>query len=122
MSDCIFCKIASGEIPSKKIYEDENIIAFRDINPQAPVHFLVVPKEHIASAMEINSENSSIIARCFEVIADITKKRACLRVFVLSITAAKMADRRLCTFISMFFPAANLGKQWCKKEGPCASF
>ncbi len=74
MSDCIFCKIASGEIPSKKIYEDENIIAFRDINPQAPVHFLVVPKEHIASAMEINSENSSIIARCFEVIADITKK------------------------------------------------
>lgn len=69
MADCIFCKIITGEIPSNKIYEDDKVIAFRDINPQAPVHFLVVPKEHIVSAADINESNSGIVAHCFEVIA-----------------------------------------------------
>lgn len=69
MADCIFCKIIAGEIPSDRIYEDEKVIAFRDIHPQAPVHFLVVPKEHIKSAAEITSENSGIVAHSFEVIA-----------------------------------------------------
>ena len=69
MADCIFCKIIAGEIPSDKIYEDEKVIAFRDIHPQAPVHFLVVPKEHIKSAAEITAGNSGIVAYCFEVIA-----------------------------------------------------
>jgi len=68
MEDCIFCKIIQGEIPSKKLYEDEKVIAFYDINPEAPVHFLVVPKEHIASANEINGSNSDIIAHIFKVI------------------------------------------------------
>ena len=74
MSDCIFCKIIEGEIPSDKIYEDEKVIAFRDIHPQAPVHFLVVPKEHIKSAAEITAENSSIISHCFEIIALLAKQ------------------------------------------------
>ena len=74
MSDCIFCKISAGEIPSDKIYEDEKVIAFRDIHPQAPVHFLVVPKTHIKSAAELSAENSSIIAHCFEVIALLAKQ------------------------------------------------
>ena len=52
MNDCIFCKIIKGEIPSKKIYEDEKVLAFYDISPEAPVHFLVIPKEHIVSANE----------------------------------------------------------------------
>jgi len=69
MADCIFCKIAAGEIPSDKIYEDETVVAFRDIHPQAPVHFLVVPKEHIKSAADIKAVNSGIVAHCFEVIA-----------------------------------------------------
>ncbi len=69
MTDCIFCKIAAGEIPSDKIYEDEKVVAFRDIHPQAPVHFLVVPKEHIKSAADITPANSGIVAHCFEVIA-----------------------------------------------------
>lgn len=69
MSDCIFCKIIAGEIPSDKIYEDESTVAFRDIHPQAPVHFLVVPKAHIKSAAEITAENSGTVANCFEVIA-----------------------------------------------------
>ena len=69
--DCIFCKIIAGEIPSSKVYEDEYCYAFRDINPQTPVHVLVVPKEHIASADGINSENSRFVAAIFEAIPKI---------------------------------------------------
>lgn len=67
--DCIFCKIANGEIPSKKAYEDDKVVAFYDLDPQAPVHILIIPKEHIESAAAINSENSSIVAHIFEVAA-----------------------------------------------------
>ena len=71
--NCLFCKIIAGEIPSAKVYEDEHVFAFRDINPQAPVHILVVPKEHIACASEIDAGNSVAVARCFEAIAKIAK-------------------------------------------------
>ncbi|MFT8887824.1 MAG: histidine triad nucleotide-binding protein [Ethanoligenens sp.] len=70
--DCIFCKIAAGEIPCKKLYEDEQVLAFHDIDPKAPVHFLVIPKTHIGSASEITSENSAVVAHIFEVIAKLT--------------------------------------------------
>lgn len=66
---CIFCKIASGEIPSNKVYEDEQVLAFYDLEPQAPIHFLVIPKEHIPSAAAITAENSAIVAHIYEVIA-----------------------------------------------------
>lgn len=69
MSDCLFCKIAAGEIPSKKVYEDELVYAFYDIAPQAPVHFLVIPKAHIPSAAAVTPENSAVVAHIFEVIA-----------------------------------------------------
>ncbi len=72
--DCIFCKIISGDIPTSKIYEDETVIAFNDIEPQAPVHILIIPKEHIASAAEINENNSALIAHVFEVAAKIAKE------------------------------------------------
>ena len=71
MENCIFCKIIAGEIPSAKVYEDENVFAFRDINPQAPTHILVVPKEHIESVAEINDSNSLIAARCLAAAAKI---------------------------------------------------
>ncbi|MGL4990871.1 MAG: histidine triad nucleotide-binding protein [Sarcina sp.] len=74
MLDCIFCKIAKGEIPSKKIYEDDNVIAFHDISPEAPVHFLVIPKAHIQSVNDINEENANIIAHIFIVINKIVKE------------------------------------------------
>lgn len=73
MNDCLFCKIIAGEIPSSKVYEDENVFAFRDINPQAPVHILVVPKTHIACADDINASNSALVAHVFESIAKIAK-------------------------------------------------
>ncbi|MBE6555989.1 MAG: histidine triad nucleotide-binding protein [Ruminococcaceae bacterium] len=66
--DCLFCKILEGTIPSTKVYEDELVYAFRDINPQAPVHVLIIPREHIASADGITPENSAVVARIFEII------------------------------------------------------
>ena len=71
--DCIFCKIIKGEIPSTKVYENESVYAFRDIQPQAPVHVLVVPKTHIASADEVSGENATLVAKIFEAIPKIAK-------------------------------------------------
>ena len=73
--DCIFCKIVSGEIPSNKAYEDDKVLAFYDLEPQAPVHILIIPKEHIASAAEINESNSSVVAHIFEVAAKLAKEK-----------------------------------------------
>jgi len=73
--NCLFCKIIAGEIPSTKVYEDDRVLAFLDISPAAPVHVLVIPKEHITSAADITAENSSVIAHIFEVIAKIAKEK-----------------------------------------------
>ena len=73
MANCIFCMIAEGTIPSTKVYEDDRILAFRDINPMAPTHILVIPKEHIPSVDGITAENSAVVAHIFEVIPQIAK-------------------------------------------------
>jgi histidine triad (HIT) family protein len=73
MSDCLFCKIIAGEIPSTKVYEDEKIYAFKDVNPQAPVHVLVVPKEHICCADAIDESNVDYVAHIFSKIPSIAK-------------------------------------------------
>ena len=70
---CIFCKIVSGEIPSKKVYEDDEILAFYDVNPQAPIHILVIPKEHISSVDDITSENAFLVSKIFQQIPNIAK-------------------------------------------------
>lgn len=75
--DCIFCKIANGEIPSTKIFENDKILAFKDLNPQAKVHVLVIPKEHICCADAIDASNSSNIALIFEKIPEIAKLAGC---------------------------------------------
>ena len=69
--DCLFCKIVAGEIPSTKVYEDETVLAFRDISPMAPTHILVIPKLHIPSVDGIDEENSRVVAHIFEVIPQI---------------------------------------------------
>ncbi len=66
--DCLFCKIAAGEIPATKVFESEDVVAFRDINPQAPVHILVIPRAHICSANDVSTENSAAVAKVFEAI------------------------------------------------------
>lgn len=74
VSDCLFCKIVAGEIPSKKVYEDDQCLAFYDIDPQAPTHFLVIPKTHIASCGEITPANAPVVAHLFEVISKVTRE------------------------------------------------
>ena len=74
MENCLFCKIIGGVIPSTKVYEDELVLAFRDIAPQAPTHILVIPKTHIASVAEVTAENSAVVAHIFEVIPQIAKE------------------------------------------------
>ena len=75
MENCLFCKIIAGEIPSTKVYEDESVLAFLDIEPQAPKHIIIIPKEHISSANEITEENSAVIAKVFEAAAKIAKEQ-----------------------------------------------
>lgn len=74
MSDCLFCAIAQGEIPSKKVYEDEFCLAFYDVDPQAPTHFLVIPKTHLSSVAEITEENSALVGHMMAVISKVTKE------------------------------------------------
>ena len=74
MDDCLFCKIIAGDIPSNKVYEDELCFAFYDIDPQAPTHFLVVPKQHIQSAAQIDGENAAVVGHMFAVIARLAKE------------------------------------------------
>ena len=71
--DCLFCKIIAGEIPSTKVYEDDKILAFRDISPNAPTHILVIPKEHIGGVDELNAENSAVVSHIFVKIAEIAR-------------------------------------------------
>ena len=72
--DCLFCKIVAGEIPSSKVYEDDQILAFRDIAPVAPVHVLFIPKTHIAGVREITADNAAVVAHIFTVIPQVAKE------------------------------------------------
>lgn len=74
MNDCLFCKIVAGEIPSTKVYEDDKILAFRDIAPMAPTHILVVPKQHISGVDEVNADNCEIVGYIFAKISEIAKQ------------------------------------------------
>ena len=75
MEDCLFCKIAAGDIPSKKLYEDEQVVAFYDIAPQAKVHFLVIPKKHIPSAAALTEEDGALLGHVFAVIAKLAREQ-----------------------------------------------
>ena len=75
MEDCLFCKIIKGEIPSEKIYEDEEVLAFCDINPQAPIHILVIPKKHITSLSHIEKQDEELIGKIFGVINHISEEK-----------------------------------------------
>ena len=68
MEDCTFCKIIKGEIPSKKVYEDEEVVCFNDVNPSAPIHILVVPKKHIETLLDVSEEDSKVISHIYQVI------------------------------------------------------
>ena len=74
MEDCIFCKIIKGEIPSEKVYEDDKVLAFKDINPAAPIHILIIPKDHLENVLAVKPENKEIISDIFQAINTIAKQ------------------------------------------------
>lgn len=75
MEDCLFCKIINGDIPSTKVYEDDTVYAFNDIEPQAPIHIIIVPKAHIASANELDDNNSAVVGHIFAVAAKLAEEK-----------------------------------------------
>lgn len=77
MSDCIFCKIVAGEIPADKLFEDDDVIAFRDIRPAAPVHLLVIPKLHIESMLRVKPEHAAIMGKVMTVAAQLAREHGC---------------------------------------------
>ncbi|MCL2230205.1 MAG: histidine triad nucleotide-binding protein [Treponema sp.] len=77
MTNCLFCKIISGDIPGSKLYEDDEILAFKDINPQAPVHFLVIPKKHINNLMEMEEADAALVGKMFYKAQEIAKEQGC---------------------------------------------
>ena len=104
MNDCLFCRIVAGEIPSSKVYEDDTVYAFRDINPMAPVHILIVPKAHLTSAADITADNAALVAHIFAVIPQIAAAEG--------LTANLFITGALCAsdMLSMF------GKNYIKDE------
>ena len=77
MEDCLFCKIGAGEIPSNKLYEDDTLLAFYDIDPKAPLHFLVIPKAHYQSAAQLTEEDAPLLGHVFAVIAKLCSEQGC---------------------------------------------
>lgn len=89
MDDCLFCKIISGDIPSEKIYEDDLIFAFKDISPQAPVHFLVVPKKHIESLDAVSPEDAEVLSHILIKIKDIAKSQGIVNGYRLAVNCGE---------------------------------
>jgi histidine triad (HIT) family protein len=75
MADCIFCKIVRGEIPCRKVYEDDDMLAFHDINPQAPVHFMIIPKEHVDSLSQVDARHERVLGRMFATAARLAREQ-----------------------------------------------
>lgn len=95
MSDCIFCKIAAGEIPAKTLYEDDLVVAFHDINPQAEVHFLVIPKAHIESMLELEEAHSEVMGRIMTVAAKLAREQGCTNGFRTIINTGKVGRQEV---------------------------
>lgn len=89
MSDCLFCKISAGEIPSSKVYEDEDVLAFRDIHPKAPVHFLIIPKKHIASLAEAAPEDEPLLGKMLSLTRTLALQEGCTNGFRVVINTGR---------------------------------
>lgn len=95
MSDCIFCRIVAGEIPATKVFEDEHILAFRDIHPQAPVHVLVIPKMHIPSLAECTAEHSQILGYLMSRVPQIAAEQGCAEGFRSIINTGRVGGQEV---------------------------
>ena len=89
MQDCIFCKIVKGEIPCKKVYEDEDVLAFHDINPSAPIHFLLIPKKHLVSLAEVQPEDTPLLGKMLALVPQLAKEQGCQNGFRVVINTGR---------------------------------
>lgn len=94
-ADCIFCKIARNEIPSKKVYEDEDLFAFHDIRPQAAVHFLIVPKQHVASLLEVDASHAALLGKIFTRIGQLARDQGCGEGFRTIVNTGKVGGQEV---------------------------
>ena len=95
MSDCIFCKIVAGEIPSRKIYEDDDMLAFHDIQPAAPIHFLVIPKKHIASLGDVDEADAVLLGKLLAVAARLARENGCEQGFRTIINTGRVGGQEV---------------------------
>lgn len=95
MSDCIFCRIASGEIPANKIHEDDDIVAFHDIHPVAPVHFLVIPKRHIPSLADVQAEDSPLLGKLMTMVGKLAREQGCTEGFRTIINTGRVGRQEV---------------------------
>ncbi|HEY6280207.1 MAG TPA: histidine triad nucleotide-binding protein [Burkholderiales bacterium] len=91
MENCIFCKIVRGEIPSKKVYEDDEVLAFHDINPLAPVHFMVIPKQHVDSLAHVSGAHNDVLGKIMVLAPKIAKEQGCKDGFRTIINTGRVA-------------------------------
>ena len=95
MSDCIFCRIVAGEIPSRKIYEDDDMLAFHDIQPAAPIHFLVIPKKHIASLGDAAEADAALLGKLLVVAARLARENGCEQGFRTIINTGRVGGQEV---------------------------
>ena len=95
MTSCIFCKIATGEIPSKKIYEDEEVFAFHDINPQRPVHFLIIPKRHVGSLNDVDDSYQAVLGRMLLKAGELARKQGLNDGFRMTINTGRIGGQEV---------------------------
>ncbi|MDP2811398.1 MAG: histidine triad nucleotide-binding protein [Rhodocyclaceae bacterium] len=95
MTDCIFCRIAHGEIPSRKLYEDEDLFAFHDIHPQAPVHFMIIPKQHIASLNETNAGHEAVLGKLFAKAGEIARAQGLVDGFRIIVNTGRIGRQEV---------------------------
>ncbi len=95
MDDCVFCRIGKGEIPSRKVYEDEHVFAFNDINPQAPVHILIIPKRHIASMAELTEADEAMMGRAMVAAAKLASEHGCTEGFRTIVNTGRIGGQEV---------------------------
>lgn len=95
MNDCLFCKIASGAIPSRKIYEDDELFAFHDIHPQAPIHFMVIPKQHIASLNDIQPDHETLLGKLFVKIGELARAQGAIDGFRTIVNTGRVGGQEV---------------------------
>ncbi len=95
MSDCIFCKIVRGEIPSQKVHEDEDLLAFNDIRPVAPIHFMIIPKQHVASLYEANRDHQAVLGKMLAIAGELALKQGAKDGFRTIINTGRVAHQEV---------------------------